>query len=79
MPRLEDLYEVPPTEIEMTGGYYDGRRIPLTDDRDTWLLPIPAPVTFDPEPDVTRPTMDIQRYRWTGSIKDDGTRVFKAG
>jgi hypothetical protein len=77
-PRIEDLYEVPPLEIEMIGGYFDGRRMHVPDHRDEWLMPVPIGVTLHPEPDVTGPAMDIQRYRWTGSIRDDGTRVFQA-
>ncbi len=79
MPRIEDLYEIPPVEIEMIGGYFDGRRMHVPDHRDEWLMPVPPGFNLlDPEPDVTRPAMDIQRYRWTGSIRDDGTRVFQA-
>ncbi len=77
MPRIEDLYEVPPVEIELTGGYFDGRRMRVPDNRDTWLLPVPPGVgSFDPEQDVTMPP-DPERYRWTGSVRDDGTRVFQ--
>jgi hypothetical protein len=50
----------------------------VPDNRDTWLMPVPVTVTLDPEPDVTRPSENIQRYRWTGSIRDDGTWVFQA-
>jgi hypothetical protein len=77
VPRIEDLYEMPPTEIEMIGGYYDGRRMHVPDNRDTWLLPVPASIgLLDPEPDV--PVLpDPERYRWTGSVRDDGTRVFR--
>jgi len=76
--RIEDLYEVPPVEIEMIGGYFDGRRMFVPDHRDEWLMPVPVSVTLELDPDPTRPMMDIQRYRWTGSIRDDGTRVFQA-
>jgi hypothetical protein len=76
---MEDLYEVPPIEIEMIGGYFDGRRMFVPDSRDTWLMPVPVSIgLLDPEPDVTRATIEVQRYRWTGSIRDDGTRVFRA-
>lgn len=77
MPRIEDLYEVPPIEIEMIGGYFDGRRMHVPEHRDMWRMPVPVQVTLDPVPDVTRPSMDVQEYRWTGSIRDDGTRVFQ--
>lgn len=78
MPRIEELYEDPPVEIEMIGGYFDGRRMYVPDNRDTWLMPVPVTVTLDPGPDVTRPAMNVQQYRWNGSIRDDGTRVFQA-
>jgi len=72
--RIEDLYEDPPIEIEMIGGYFDGRRMRVPDHRDTWLMPVPVSVTFDPAAD---PSFHVERYRWTGSIRDDGTRVFR--
>jgi hypothetical protein len=76
--RIEDFYEVPPTEIEMVGGYFDGRRMHVPDDRDTWLLPVPVNVAvFEPDGDVTTASQATQQYRWTGSIRDDGTRVFR--
>jgi aminopeptidase N len=79
VPRIEDLYEVPPVEIEMIGGYFDGRRMHVPDNRDTWLMPVPVSIgLLDPWGDVTRASMEIQQYRWTGSIRDDGTRVFRA-
>ena len=78
MLRIEDLYKYPPIEIEMIGGYFDGRRMLVPDDRDTWFMPVPVTVTLDPEPDPARPAMNVQEYRRTGSIRDDGTRVFQA-
>ena len=78
MARIEDLYDDdPPIEIEMTGGYFDGRRMHVPEHRDTWLIPIPVRVTLDPEPDATMPALNAVVYRWTGSIRDDGTRVFQ--
>ena len=78
MPRIEDLYEDPPIEIEMIGGYFDGHRMHVPDNRDTWLMPVPVSLALsDPEPDVTRAETNVQQYRWTGSIRDDGTRVFQ--
>lgn len=78
MLRIEDLYEVPPTEIEMVGGYFDGRRMYVPDDRDMWLMPIPVEISLVLEPDVTKTSMNVQEYRWAGSVRDDGTRVFQA-
>jgi hypothetical protein len=76
VPRIEELYEDPPIEIEMVGGYFDGRRMYVPDDRDTWFMPVPVDL-LAPEPDVTRPSMNAEQYRWAGSIRDDGTRVFQ--
>ena len=78
MARIEDLYDAPAVEIELTGGYFDGRRMPVPDNRDTWRLPVPPGIgSFDPEPDAARPSLDIAVYRWNGSVRDDGTRVFR--
>jgi hypothetical protein len=67
----------PPIEIELVGGYFDGRRMPVSEHRDSWLMPIPVQISlFEPEPDVTRATMTTEEYRWTG-VRDDGTRVFQ--
>jgi hypothetical protein len=76
--RIEDLYDAPAIEIELTGGYFDGRRMHVPDNRDTWRLPVPVSIApFGPEPDVTRAPLDAAVYRWSGSIRDDGTRVFQ--
>lgn len=78
MPRIEDLYDSPPVEIELIGGYFDGRRMFVPDNRDTWLFPVPVNITLGgPEPDVTRAPLNAAVYRWGGSIRDDGTRVFQ--
>jgi hypothetical protein len=77
-PRIEDLYEDPPIEIELTGGHFDGHRMFVPDNRDTLLMPLPVDiVAFGPEPDVTRASMNVEVYRFTGSVRDDGTRVFR--
>jgi len=76
--RIEDLYDVPAIEVELAGGYFDGRRMRVPDNRDTWRLPVPPGVgSFGPEPDVTMPALDAAVYRWAGSVRDDGTRVFR--
>lgn len=78
MPRVEDLYETSPIEIEMVGGYFDGRRICVPDDRLVWLMPIPPSIAlYGPEPDVTTASVNVEAYRWTGSVRDDGVRVFQ--
>jgi hypothetical protein len=77
---MEDLYDVPPVEIELTGGYFDGRRMHVPDNRDTWLFPVPPDVALaltGPEPDVTRAPLNVAVYRHAGSVRDDGTRVFQ--
>ena len=76
MPRIEDLYEAAPLEIELTGGYFDGRRMRVPDHRDRWLFPVPPAVSLTAEL-ATGPSLEIEEYRWTGSIRDDGTRVFQ--
>jgi len=76
--RIEDLYDAPPVEIELIGGYFDGRRMHVPDSRDTWLFPVPPEITLGgPPPDVTRAPLDAAVYRYTGSVRDDGTRVFR--
>lgn len=78
MARIEDLYDDPAIEIELTGGYFDGRRMRVPELRDTFLMPIPPQITLGgPEPDVTRATLNVEVYRWGGSIRDDGTRVYQ--
>jgi hypothetical protein len=77
--RIEELYEQPPIEIEMVGGYFDGRRMFVPDDRDTWLMPVPGGmIDLLADPVVSAmPAVPVEKYRWTGSIRDDGTRVFR--
>ncbi len=78
VPVPEDLYDVPAIEVELAGGYFDGRRMRVPDNRDTWRLPVPPGIgSFGPEPDVTVPALDAAVYRWSGSVRDDGTRVFR--
>ena len=45
MLRIEDLYDVPPVEIELSGGLFDGRRMRVPDERETWLFPVPPDIT----------------------------------
>lgn len=83
-PRIEDFYEVPPAEVILCGGKHDGKRMFVPEGRDTWLMPDPPPelslalmtaaFTQVPQPLMGRCTV----YRWTGSIRDDGLRVFRA-
>ena len=81
--RLDDFYDVPPPEVVLLGGYYDGKRMRVPVGRDSWLMP-PPPEDF---PDVLEIMVNgpqfksitdrVLLYRWTGSIRDDGTRVFQ--
>jgi hypothetical protein len=78
VPRIEDLYDVPAVEIELTGGYFDGRRMRVPDNRDEWLMPVPVDIALTSLlSDMTRPSYAVEVYRWTGSVRDDGTRVFQ--
>ena len=81
--RLDDFYDVPPPEVVLLGGYYDGKRMRVPGDRDSWLMP-PPPEDFPPAleimvngPQFKSITDRVLLYRWTGSIRDDGTRVFQ--
>ena len=80
-PRLEDFYVVPPPEIELLGGWYDGRRMRVPDDRWWWIMPAPQPepsiAMMTENPLALRPLQQPLVYRWTGSVRDDGTRVFR--
>lgn len=81
---IEDFYEVPATEVVLVGGPHDGKRMFIPDDRQDWMMPAPEPAptiqsllaaaSRDPQPILPKITL----YRWTGSIRDDGVRVFRA-
>lgn len=81
-PRLEDFYDTPPPVAELVGGWYDGRRMTISARQGPWLV-LPAPL---PEPAIAEaadflnglpPVPQPLAYRWTGSIRDDGTRVYR--
>ncbi len=75
---LDGFYDQMPVEIMLVGGLHDGKRILIPKDRDTWLMPLPVNITLlDPKPDVTRTSTPVAVYRWTGSIRDDGIRIFQ--
>ncbi len=81
---MEDFYEVPATEVALVGGPHAGKRMFVPDDRLEWLMPDPEPeptiqsmltaALRGPQSALSRTTL----YRWTGSIRDDGLRVFRA-
>jgi len=83
---FEGLYDVPPTEVQLAGGPHDGKRFLVPDGRDTWLMPNPPPLPTPGEAmDVAfgfaspyPATEDVTVYRFTGSITDDGRRIFRA-
>lgn len=83
---FEALYDVPATEVVLAGGFHHGKRFLVPDDRDTWLMPVPTPLpALGRVMDVTwgfasPPTVldSAVTYRFTGSITDEGLRVFRA-
>jgi hypothetical protein len=83
---FEALYDVPATEVVLSGGPHSGKRFLVPDDRDTWLMPTAPPLpTLGQVMDVTwgfasLPTVldQVVTYRFTGSITDEGLRVFRA-
>jgi len=67
------------TWIELVGGgLHDGRRLRLAASETEMKMPATVVVTLAPAPDVTRPPDKYQRYRWDGTTKDGGVRVFRA-
>jgi hypothetical protein len=83
---FEDLYDVPPTEVDLVGGPHDGKRFLVPDDRDTWLMPNDSPpltpgeimdVAFGFAP-LRSPLDGATVYCFTGRITDDGRRIFQA-
>lgn len=83
-PRLENFYDVQPPEVILLGGPWDGRRIHVPDGQTSLMLHNPEPqhtlqemcatAALGPQDMMSRCTF----YRWTGSIRDDGLRVFAA-
>lgn len=63
------------------GGYFDGTMLSVPLGVVTWVFQLP----FDPPnifelmqwPAWHLPVINYAVYRWTGSIQDDGTRVFR--
>lgn len=82
MPHIADFYDNPPVWIELQGGYFDGKRMLIPEDRGIWVMPIPLDVAAcwlnEPPDPRYPPTMPTQVYQYTGHIHDDGTRIFKA-
>jgi hypothetical protein len=86
--RLEDFYDVPEPEIVLLGGPRNGERMRIPGGLAV-LLPQVVLRDPPPEPEVQRPvtarellmrpaTVPVTVYRFTGSILDDGTRVYRA-
>lgn len=62
-------------KIQLTGGPWDGRV--LTSDGwpgPTICTPVPQPADGTPE---TWQPLPVARYSYTGSVRDDGTRVYQ--
>lgn len=86
MTPIEDFYDAPaPIEIVLMGGPRDGERMTVPP---RWLpvieLPLPQkPMRLITMADMDRMAVDALRpmrerscaYRWSGSIRDEGTRV----
>lgn len=82
MPHIPDFYDDPPVWIELQGGYFDGKRMLIPEDRGIWVMPIPLDIADiwlkEPPDPCYPPVMPTQVYQFTGHINDDGTRIFKA-
>lgn len=87
--RIEDFYDVPDAVVLLVGGPRAGERIPVRDGLWDLLMPPPEPVDVAAHLSAVAararrgefpPTVmdEATRYSWTGSILDDGTRVFVA-
>lgn len=83
--RLEDLYDLPDyISVRLVGGGpHAGMLMEIPADREREILAVPDPPA-DPigsywrEGPAPAVTLRVTYYRWSGSILDDGTRVFTA-
>ena len=65
------------TNIELRGGYFDGERRTLVDFRPLIRLANRPEIGLN-EPSINlMEDLAINTYRFTGSVLDDGTRVFQ--
>jgi hypothetical protein len=69
--RLEDFYDTTPLEVLLTGGRHAGHRMLVPEPLPSFLL-MPGDYTGGP----VLPSTTV--YCFTGSIRDDGTRVYEA-
>lgn len=87
--RLEDLYDVAPVEVVLVGGLRAGERMLVPDPLPFCLLmpdPVPEwmfPVISEyvPGDPIRGPAREADRttlYLRTGSVRDDGARVYEA-
>lgn len=84
-PRLEDLYDVAPVEVVFVGGLRAGERmlvpeplpfcLVMPDPRPLWMITVSRPVPGTP---FGVPADCKTVYLRTGSIRDDGARVYEA-
>lgn len=81
-PRLDDFYDAAPFEVLLVGGLHAGSRMLVRDLPPFLVMPGEPP---DPVLSILRPAAPPEPvmpetvvYRFTGSIRDDGTRVYKA-
>lgn len=75
---ITGLYDAPPVVVILSGGVRDGERLAMGGDPPfTLRLPDPPSATMliaDPGPYYEPP---VSRYEFTGSITDDGVRVYR--
>jgi hypothetical protein len=84
-PRLEDLYDTAPLEVLLTGGRHAGHRMLVPEPLPSFLLmpdPVPPPAPWQAMDVVygfaAAPASRTTVYCLTGSIRDDGARVYEA-
>lgn len=89
-PRLEDFYDVAPVEVVLVGGRRAGERmlvpeplpfsLVLRDPEPEWMPPVAwlKPLTPGEVPEPACMTDRTTVYQRTGSVRDDGARVYAA-
>lgn len=88
VPSLEDFYDVAPVEVVFVGGLRAGERmlvpepLPLClvmpDPRPLWMITVSRPVPGTPLGAPALATDCTTVYLRTGSVRDDGARVYEA-
>jgi hypothetical protein len=81
-PRIEDFYDVPPVEVLLSGGPLDGRRMRVHGEPFALELERPRSLPSISDYAPGRPIGLLSDrtvvYLRTGSIRDDGARVYMA-